>query len=198
MALDIILRVKVEPKELISKKDGMHLLELARYVLEGKFQKICRFPPSQQKTISFSLLEMRGIFVTLWKENQMRGCIGSPFPKLPLKDAVIDCAIRSATEDSRFPPVKAEELPHITISVSILSSPKPTRLDQIQLGVHGVIVSDGYQHGLLLPDDHEEWTLSTFLEEACRKGGLSKNAWKEGADLFSFEVQVFREECSLP
>lgn len=172
----------------------MYLVELARGALVGKFQKDCQFVPSSQKTISFSLLEKRGIFVSLWKENQMRGCIGSPFPTLPLKDAVIDCAIRSASEDSRFPPVKGDELADLTIEVSIISSPTPIRPDQIQLGVHGVIVSDGYQHGLLLPVKGQEWTIQTFLEEACLKGGLSKNAWKEGADLLSFEVQAFREE----
>jgi AmmeMemoRadiSam system protein A len=176
----------------VSKKDGLYLLELARIALEGKFQKVSR-PPSSQKTISFSLLEKRGIFVALWKENQMRGCIGSPFPTVPLKDAVIDCAIRAASEDSRFPSVKGDELAALTIEVSILSSPKPVIPDEIQLGVHGVIVSDGVQHGLILPVESQEWTIQTFLEAACLKGGLTKNAWKEGANLYSFEVQSFKE-----
>lgn len=184
----------MELQQLIAEKDGMYLIELARYALEEQFQKTCRFPSSSQKYISFSLLEKRGIFVTLCKENQMRGCIGSPFPKLPLKDAVIDCAIRSALEDTRYPPVVADELSHITISVSILSTPQPTSYEQILLGVNGVIVSDGYQYGVLLPEDKEEWTLKNFLEVACLKGGLSKNAWNEGTDLFSFEVQVFQEK----
>ena len=173
----------------------MYLVELARDALVGKFQKV--FAKSQ-KTISFSLLEKRGLFVTLWKENQMRGCIGFPSPTIPLKDSVIDCAIRSASKDTRFPSVKADELEALTIEVSMnTSSPVPIRADQIQLGVHGVIVSDGFLHGLLLPVEKREWTIQTFLEGACLKGGLSKNAWKEGADLFAFEVQVFREGKSL-
>lgn len=186
----------MELQELISTQDGTYLLELARYVLEGKFKKICRFPPTPQKQTSSSLLETRGIFVNLLKDNQRRGCIGSPFIQLPLKDAVMDCTIRATSEDTRYPPLRAEELPHITIEISILSSPQPIQYDQIQLGVHGVIVSNGYQHGILLPQNKDEWTIKTFLEEACRKGGLSKNAWLEGAELYSFEAQVFREEMS--
>ncbi len=184
-------------RELISKKDGMYLIELARWAIEDKFQKSCQSLPGQSKIISFSLLEIRGVFVTLWKGNQIRGCIGSPFPELPLKDAIIDCALKATSEDTRFVSVKAVELPDIAIEVAILSSPQLMKHDQIQLGVHGVIISNGYQQGLLLPDNKEEWTIETFLQVACRKGGLPDNAWKEGAKIYSFETQVFKEEKTI-
>ena len=105
-------------------------------------------------------------------------------------------AVAAATQDLRFPSVTAEELPLLAMEISVLTPPVPITADEVQPGIHGLIVRASGRSGLLLPQvatDHG-WDRETFLEHTCVKAGLRPDAWRRGARVFRFEAQVFQEE----
>ena len=182
----------MNPSEMVSEKDQQLLLQLARHAIQTTIQKGRRLPAVE--SLSPLLREKRGTFVTLW-EDQLRGCIGFPYPVKPLAEAVQEAAVSAALQDPRFPPVRLEELPRLEIEISVLTVPKAIEPAQIQVGIHGLIVSRGNRSGLLLPQVAMEyqWDAQTFLEQTCVKAGLAPNAWKEKINLYAFEAQVFSE-----
>jgi len=117
------------------------LIDIARntineYVRTGKTINV--------KETDARLFWEEGAFVTLHKNGNLRGCIGNIIGRKPLYQTVRDVAISSATQDPRFPPVTSDELDDIDVEVSVLSKPKViASVDEIELGVHGVIVSQG-------------------------------------------------------
>ncbi len=144
------------------------------------------------------LLENRGAFVTLHAGDDLRGCIGYTQDRLPLWEAVRDVAILAATDDPRFGPVTAEELPRIRIEVSVLSPiERVTDPARIEVGVHGLYVKLGRRSGLLLPQVAPEWgwNREELLHHTCKKAGLPGDAWKDPkAELSWFTAEVFGEE----
>jgi AmmeMemoRadiSam system protein A len=141
-------------------------------------------------------LAPRGVFVTLKKRGELRGCIGYIEPVAPLAQAVIETAIYAATRDPRFPPVNAEEARDLEYEISVLTPLKEiSDPDLVQVGRHGIVISRGGQKGVLLPQVPVEngWDRNTFLEEGCLKAGLPADAWKKGAKISVFEAIVFHE-----
>jgi uncharacterized protein len=183
----------MNPAEMVLDEEKALLLQLARNAIQTTVQRGRKLPAVE--SLSPLLREKRGVFVTLWLEGELRGCIGFPYPVRPLAEAVQEAAVGAALQDSRFPPVRPEELSRIEIEISVLTPPKPIEPRQVQIGVHGLIVSKGNRSGLLLPQVAMEyhWDAETFLSQACVKAGLPESAWKDKADLFSFEAQVFSE-----
>lgn len=116
-----------------------------------------------------------GAFVSLYKKGKLRGCIGTLVPtKKNIAQEIMDNAISSATKDPRFSPVEPQELQDITISVDILSESQPiTSLTQLDPEKYGVMVSKGWQKGLLLPKLKGVRTASEQMEIAKQKAGLS-------------------------
>jgi len=143
------------------------------------------------------LFERRGAFVTLRKRTRLRGCIGRVEPDAPLGAMLPDVARLAALHDPRFPPVVAAELSEIRIEISLLSVPAPvTAPSEIAVGRDGLIVAASGRRGLLLPQVavEYEWTVEQFLEETCRKAGLSPEAWREErVRVLSFQAEVFAE-----
>jgi uncharacterized protein (TIGR00296 family) len=148
--------------------------------------------------------EKRGVFVTLNKKNEikeLRGCIGRPYPVLPLGEAIMLSAINAAREDPRFYPVELDEISDIFIEVTILTVPKRIKAkpreipEHIVIGRDGLIVSTKRSSGLLLPQVAVEhgFDSTEFLGQTCIKAGLLPNAWLEGAEVYSFEGQIFEE-----
>jgi uncharacterized protein len=139
------------------------------------------------------LEEPRGAFTTLYLQGELRGCVGYVLPVLPLYRAVVETARAAASQDTRFAPVDAEEVPHLQVSLSILSPLQPVKAEEIEIGKHGLVVTLGGQRGLLLPQVPVEqgWDRLTFLEQTCRKAGLFPDAWKAGAMLEVFTAEVF-------
>lgn len=139
-------------------------------------------------------------FVTLRKHESLRGCIGFIHAVKPLVEAVAHCAVSAATADTRFPPVRVEELPHLSLEISVLSPLAAlTDASAIEVGRHGLLVSKGGRHGLLLPQVAVEygWDRLTFLRQTCMKAGLPPEAWEEGADLQVFTVERFADDRPL-
>jgi AmmeMemoRadiSam system protein A len=105
-------------------------------------------------------------------------------------------AAAAALEDDRFASVAPKELPALEIEISVLSPLcKINRLDEIEVGTHGLYVEKGHATGLLLPQVAIEygWDRKTFLQQTCRKAGLPAMAWQEGADIYIFSAIVFSE-----
>jgi len=142
------------------------------------------------------LAEPRGAFTTLYSRGELRGCVGFVLPVVSVYRTVIETARGAAFEDSRFVPVSREELPGLEISLSILSVPQPVRPEEIVIGRHGLIISQGGHRGLLLPQVAGEhgWDCNTFLEQTCRKAGLPLDAWKKGATVEAFTAEVFGDD----
>jgi AmmeMemoRadiSam system protein A len=183
----------VNPNEVVSEKDQELLLQLARNAIKTTVLKGRQLPIVH--SLSRLLREKRGVFVTLWLEGELRGCIGFPYPTKPLVEAVQEASVCAALQDFRFPPVREDEVSRIEIEISVLTQPKEVKPEQVKVGIHGLIISKGSRSGLLLPqvamDYH--WDSKTFLEQTCVKAGLPKNAWKEDAKIYGFEAQVFAE-----
>src|SRR5438874_6918584 len=177
----------------LSEASQAYLLKLSRQTLD-EFLSFGRRPTDLPT--SEELLEKRGAFVTLASHGRLRGCIGYVVPLFSLYKTVIDCSISAATEDLRFEPLKLEELEEIEIEISVLSPLDEVKdIQQIDVGTHGLIVSQKGKRGLLLPQVPTEhgWDRERFLTETCRKAGLPLDAWKEGAKIEYFTAFVFRE-----
>ncbi len=145
------------------------------------------------------LRQRAGAFVTLHKDKELRGCIGQVSPEAYLFLTVQRCAISAAVEDTRFMPVTAEELPEITIEISVLSTMEPVRDPaDVEVGRHGLVVSRGGRRGLLLPQVATEygWDRETFLAQTCRKALLPPDAWRDPATTIeTFTAEYFSEEA---
>jgi hypothetical protein len=146
--------------------------------------------------------EMRGVFVTLHEDGDLRGCIGYPMPILPLGRAIVDSAINAGSRDPRFPRVRKEELGRIEVEVTILTPPEPytepkKKLPElVQIGRDGLIVTRGPYTGLLLPQVAPEWGFNSmeFLAQTCVKAGLPADAWlDEDTEVQHFQAQIFAE-----
>ena len=137
-----------------------------------------------------------GVFVTIKRGGELRGCLGTLECRLALGDEVIRCAADSATHDPRFPPVIAGELGELSIEVSVLGPLEllqPVDVSAISIGVHGLVVQHGEQRGVLLPQVAAEraWTAEEFLHQTCVKARLPRGAWQRGASVYVFVADVF-------
>jgi AmmeMemoRadiSam system protein A len=147
------------------------------------------------------LAEPRGVFTTLYLRGQLRGCVGYAAPVSPLYRAVAETAQAAAFEDSRFVPVTKEEARELEISLSVLSRLLPIQPEAVDIGRHGLVISQGVRRGLLLPQVPVEhsWDRETFLEQTCHKAGLPHDAWRKGASVEAFTAEVFSDaDVELP
>lgn len=176
----------------LTDEDKQELLRLARRAIHQfiESQKLLTY-----ETQNPVFLTERGVFVTLKKRGELRGCIGFTEPLFPLSEAVIRAAVYAATEDPRFPPVSREELDNLEVEISVLTPLERIENPRlIQVGKHGLVIAQGEKRGLLLPQVATEqgWDRQTFLSQACLKAGLAPDAWKKGAEIYVFEAIIFR------
>ena len=138
-----------------------------------------------------------GAFVTITEDNQLRGCIGYITSQMNLLDTVNDAAKQAAVNDPRFIPLTEEELPYINIEISVLSPLKEiSNYDEIQIGVHGLVLEEGEYKGVLLPQVATEnnYDLPQFLEAICIKSGLPSYEWETRMiSLKVFTANIFSE-----
>ena len=189
----------------LSQKEGAFLVELARKAVENylKTGKALEVP----KDVSEKLLRRCGVFVTINSvvkgEKELRGCIGFPYPTLPLAQAVMDSAINAATQDPRFPPLSLKELDDVVFEVSVLTPPKLIEVrnprdycTKITVGEDGLIVERGLYKGLLLPQVPVEWgwDAQEFLCQCCNKAGLLSDYWlRQGTKIYKFSCVIAQE-----
>jgi AmmeMemoRadiSam system protein A len=172
------------------------LLGLARGTLEAHFRG--EPPPRLSSDRSDTFGQARGLFVTLRRGEDLRGCIGTVAARGEITRIVSEYALRAALEDPRFPPLSAEELAGLTIEISVLGAPREIAgPEDVAIGRDGLIVEAGGRRGLLLPQVATEWGFdaATFVAEVCRKAGLPPDAWRaEGTRLWAFGAEVFGED----
>ncbi|MBK8046861.1 MAG: AmmeMemoRadiSam system protein A [Anaerolineales bacterium] len=175
--------------------DRQMLLRLARRTLMD-FISMRRKPPLPPLTPA--LQEPRAVFVTLWRRDsgELRGCRGEIVAHDPLAQAVVEMAIAAATDDPRFLPVTVDEIPLLSIEISVLTPLYPIAASDVVIGKHGVLVSRGARRGLLLPQVATEHGMDReeFLDAVCQKAGLPAHAWRApDTRLSAFETTVFEE-----
>jgi AmmeMemoRadiSam system protein A len=137
-----------------------------------------------------------GVFVSVHRDGDLRGCIGHLAADVRLDQVIAQCAVAACSEDPRFKPVTSAELEDIDIELSILGPLEAiTGPDDIEIGRHGLLVEQDRRRGLLLPQVATEWKWDavTFLAQTCRKAGLPADAWKRADHLWRFEAEVFGE-----
>jgi len=170
------------------------LLRLARESIEKHLARGERSNPVPARPV---FAEKRGVFVTLHRAGELRGCIGYPLPLKPLGEAVAEMAVAAASEDPRFPSVTQDELGKLDIEISVLTVPQQVAgPENVRVGVDGIIVSKGTRHGLLLPQVPVEqgWDPEQYISYGCRKAGLPPDEWKKGVQIEVFQAIVFGEK----
>ncbi len=179
----------------LSEDDKKELLNIARKTLENYLnnKNIPDF-----KITSENLKKRYGVFVTLNKFGELRGCIGYIEGIKPLYEGVIDNAINAALRDPRFPPVSLRELKDIKIEITVLSPlRKIDDINKIVVGKHGIFIKKGFYQGLLLPQVATEygWDRETFLKHTCLKAGLEPDSYKDkDIEIYIFEGLIISEE----
>ncbi|MDD5331766.1 MAG: AmmeMemoRadiSam system protein A [Candidatus Nanoarchaeia archaeon] len=173
---------------------GKQLIDIARKSIEFYFKN------KEMDTKIFP--EKKGVFVTVYVKENLRGCIGLVLPYENLGRAVIDMARQAAFQDNRFKHITEKELKDMTIEISVLTVPellevRPERyVEKIKVCRDGLIVGCSGFSGLLLPQvakDHN-WTSEEFLKQTCLKAGLLEDNWKEkDCEVYTFQAQVFKE-----
>ena len=107
--------------DILTPDEGALAVKIARETIEAVVRS--RIPSIPHLPAIFS--EKRGVFVTITKKGELRGCIGFPYPVVPLKEALQGAAASAALEDPRFPPVRPDEISGISIEVTVLTPPAP-------------------------------------------------------------------------
>ena len=177
-----------EEEKALARKIAWKAVEL--WVKEGR-----RLDPSKAGLEpKGALLKTLACFVTLKKRGQLRGCIGSIYPSRPLWKDLVERAVDAAAHDPRFEPVRPEELPDLSLEISVLTPlKKVSGPEDIVVGRDGVALTKGFHRAVFLPQVAPEqgWDRDTMLSFLARKAGLPPEAWKEGCTFETFQAQVF-------
>ncbi len=187
--------VSSKPKFGLLDTDKKFLLNLARNNLKSLLNNSTN-AAIDPKTVPENCKYQTGVFVTLKKGGNLRGCIGYVIGMKPLYEEVIENSYNAAFRDPRFPPLEKSEFKDIKIEISVLTVPEPVvSVDDIVVGRDGLIIEKGFSKGLLLPQVPVEWgwDRDEFLKHTCNKAGLPDDAWKQGAKISKFEAIVFGE-----
>ena len=200
----------------LSDKEKRMLKEIAltsiKDSLSGK-------PIVEHPSLTATLRQKCGAFVSLHKHGRLRGCIGHFGEDVPLHEIVAEMARAAAFEDPRFMPVTADELSDIDIEISVLTPMRRIQsLDEFELHRHGIYIRKavieqeqsqtrlisaereqarlkikGYRSGTFLPQvaDEVNWTKEEFVSHCAQdKAGIGWDGWKD-AELYVYEAIVF-------
>ncbi len=168
---------------------GFHpVAKLARETVESYIRES---KISQPKELTPEMQERAGVFVSIHKHGELRGCIGTFEPtKGNVAEEIMANAISSATRDPRFPPIATSELDDLEYSVDILTKPEPVEdASQLNPKDYGLIVESGYRRGLLLPDLEGVDSVERQIEICRLKVGIAAD---EPVKLYRFQVKRFK------
>jgi AmmeMemoRadiSam system protein A len=177
----------------LTETDQQLLLQIARNAvrayLSAQSPRLPDPPPG-------ALTESRGVFVSIHRGTDLRGCIGNVHPAGPLYRSAAECAIAAAVADPRFMPLTLGDLPDVEFEISVLSPMNLVQdIREIEIGTHGLLISKKNARGLLLPQvaATQGWNRERFLQETCKKAGLKPDEWKDDATIQCFSALVFGE-----
>ncbi len=180
---------------MLTEEQGRRLVQIAR---ENITYYLTHHEMLSLEDIPLEFKEKMGVFVTLKKHGNLRGCIGYPEPVYPLITALLDSSISAALNDPRFPPVTSKEMKDIEMEVTVLTNPEEIVPDpeNVKVGEDGLMVESGMYSGLLLPQVAVEWgwDAEEFLCQTCTKAGLPPDCWLDGeTKVYTFQGQIFTE-----
>ena len=138
----------------------------------------------------------QGVFVTLRKNGELRGCIGHMSQDMELDKTVEAMALEAAFNDPRFPPVQLSEVKNLEIEISVLTPMKPiNKSDEIVVGRDGVLLSKAGRSAVFLPQvaTEEHWSREEMLDHLCEKAGMAAGCWRRDASFQVFQAEVFSE-----
>lgn len=182
----------------LDKSDCDKLLALVRSTIDQAFKHgepmALACVPS---VLTSGMQAIRGGFVTLTLDSDLRGCIGEIMPRREIWKAVREQALNAAFHDTRFEPLGINEFARVKIEISILTPPHPVpSWKDIEIGKHGILLIVSNRSAVFLPQVAPEqgWGLEETLNHLAMKAGLPQEAWREkGATFFVFEAQVIHE-----
>ncbi len=181
------------PSSTISTGDRKALLAFARKTIDRYFRTETT---PLARDFAPTMFRRQGAFVTLKKDGRLRGCIGHLAEDRPLCQVVGAMALQAAFNDKRFSPLRPDELPEVTIEISVLTPmaavPGP---ESIEVGRDGIMLRKQGKSAVFLPQVATEqgWDLEQTLTALCRKAGLRPDDWREGAGFYTFQAIVFHE-----
>lgn len=164
------------------------LVRLARDTVENYVRDRKVYQP---QGLTPEMKERAGVFVSIKKHGELRGCIGTFEPSQEnVAGEIVANAISTATHDPRFLPVESSELKDLDYSVDVLTEPEPvSSKDDLDPKKYGVIVESGYRRGLLLPDLEGVDTVDDQIEISRQKAGIGPD---EPVNLYRFEVKRYK------
>ncbi|WP_296495410.1 AmmeMemoRadiSam system protein A [Rhodoferax sp.] len=181
-------------------EQGKLLLQIARAAIAATLQSAKGHPSPPAKRAD-GLQQPGASFVTLTRQGQLRGCIGSLEARRPLLDDVKANAVAAALHDPRFAPLSLSELDTTAVEVSVLSAMQPLHFDseadalaQLRPGVDGVVFECGRYRSTFLPQVWEQLpSARLFMAHLKQKAGLSPDFWAPGVRLQRYTVHKFKE-----
>ena len=185
----------------LTSEDRAVLLRFAREAIEATAGGR-KLPELKLSEIPLSLRRVASSFVTIFKQGQLRGCIGGLKADLPLAQDVRLHAAAAASRDPRFVPVQQDELAEIEIEISILSEPQPLDyvdpgdlLEKLEPGKDGVVLEVGEHRATFLPQVWERAPSSEdFLGMLCQKAQLPADYWlRHHPEIKTYRVQKIHE-----
>ncbi len=170
------------------------LLKLAREAVETYVKKGSIMDPPH--SLPQGLEEKRGVFVTIKKKDELKGCIGTYLPtKENIAHETIYNAVAACSKDYRFPPVTEPELPFLSYEVYIIGKPeKVSDFSELDSKKFGLLVKKGLRSGLLLPGLEGIDSPEKQFKIACRKAGISGSLQSDDVEIFKFKVQKYGEK----
>ncbi len=163
-------------------------VQLAKKTIETYVREEKIYEPQADELTEEMVDRRAGAFVSIHEDGELRGCIGTIGPtRKNLAQEIVFNAIAASTQDPRFIPIEAEELPHLVINVDVLSEAEPIASEaELDVKRYGVIVEKGMRRGLLLPDLEGVDTIDHQVHIAKMKAGIADD--EEGVSLYRFEV----------
>jgi len=176
------------------KKTLLRLARTSLHLLVKEQKELTSLPEGFELT--GRLKGPAGVFVTLEKDKELRGCIGYIDPVGPLYQSVMENAIAACSRDYRFQPVEASELDRIKIELSVLTPKQEIkRIEEFIPGKHGIMIEKQGRRAVFLPQvaAEQRWNREETLRHLCLKAGLAPDAWNKGARFWVFTAEVFGE-----
>jgi len=181
---------------IVTRKEKNTLLRMAFHAISGKIDPGDKYS-SPREELTETLQNNCGAFVSVYVEQELRGCIGTFSEEEALYKNVKKMAVSAAFEDGRYASIHPDELTRLEIEISVLT-PRQRIFDpaEIVLGKHGIFIRKGSYRGTLLPQVavKQNWTVKEFLGNCSKyKAGVGWDGWKT-AELYTYEAIVFRSE----
>ncbi len=190
------------PLPQLTDEQSAQIVKAAGRILKAaSLERSLEFSPAElfsEEHVELAQHPVSGVFVTAKRGGHLRSCCGNLGVVMPLFQSLMLAAVRTATDDPRFPRISGNELPHLDLDVWLLGPPEEIaeegedRIAAVTIGRHGLQVVRGPERGLLLPGVAIEhgWEAEEFLNRTCLKAGLPATAWRDE------ETKVFRFEGS--